>query len=118
MQNKNKKPSTSERMELQLNLDKTNNTPFFRVRVFSQKRAGAISFGDVPFNEDRLQYRIQLMAASLAEKQNKEFKDKHDPDMFARQALECLEEMIEHINQHRAKPVDQTERLVQEGGAV
>jgi len=106
----------TEQIELQLN--RRGKEWFFRVRVRSIKKPEVITFGDIYRNEDRIPYRIQVMAAALAEKQNKELGDDHDPDMFARQALDCFKEMVDHINSSRIKPVDLDERLVQEGGAL
>lgn len=110
--------TSNPREQIELQLNRRGGELFFRVRVRSVKKPEVISFCDVHRNVDRLPYAIQVAAAALAEKQNNELGDNHDPDMFARQALDCLKEIEDHINAARVRPADQDERLVQEGGAL
>jgi len=63
---------------------------FFRIRLHSKSKlavgGGLISYGDVNANEPGLRSKLMILGGALAEKQNEDYLDSHDPDQVAKAA--------------------------------
>ena len=72
--------------------------PFFMVRVFSAKPQGTggvlISQHAVKPKDGNIHVRVMMTAGSLAEYQNKTYRDTHDPDEVAKAAGEAFNELM------------------------
>jgi hypothetical protein len=61
---------------------------FFRIRLHSKSSLAVggnrISYGDINANEPGLRGKLMVLGGALAERQNEEYLDSHDPDQVAK----------------------------------
>lgn len=81
------------RIEVHLVRKKPDGQECIRVRLQSMRYPQISSDGYVPTDKDRLEHAVGICAGAVAEHQCEMYRDEHDPDVVAREAMRMFRKL-------------------------
>lgn len=108
-------PDGSTKVQVTLVDNVPGRKPLFNVRVYSAKRQGIVGAAlssQLPVDpaDGDTHVKVMLVAGGLAEYQNRQYRDRHDPDEVAKAAGEAFRMLMDQLK--RKVPAEQRDATV------